>query len=198
MDSEKKAKLYERALEDYLDVSVYAAYLQHVLKTVKDHDRVREIYDKALRRCALHFTKNALIWATVIDFEQRVLDRMSESDEVDDDEETKQESRIRKLYMRWIGVPGVKLDLAMQLYEEFENENAESDEDAARSIDEARKIVERTKKAVEPRLKFEKRISDATDKDELFIAYVVSIPIESLTGNEFKHTLDTNTGTQRT
>ena len=90
MDLEKKAKLYERALEDYLDVSVYAAYLQHVATTVKDQDRVREIYDRALQRCALHFTKNALIWATVIDFEQRVLDRMSESDEVDEEEETKQ------------------------------------------------------------------------------------------------------------
>ena len=45
VDLKKKEKLYERALEDYLDVSVYAAYLQHVLKTVKDHDRVREIYD---------------------------------------------------------------------------------------------------------------------------------------------------------
>ena len=128
----------------------------------------------ALRRCALHFTKNALIWATVIDFEQRVLDRMSESGEVDEEEETKQENRIRKLYMRWIGVPGMKLDLAMQLYEEFENENADTDEDAARSIGKAQKIMEQTQKAVEPRLKFEKRISDATDKDQLFIAYVVT------------------------
>ena len=85
-------------------------------------------------------------------------------------------------------MPGTKLDLAMQLYEEFENENAESDEDAARSIDEARKIVERTKKAVEPRLKFEKRISDATDKDELFIAYVVCL-------YQLNHSLETNSNT---
>ena len=167
--SPRKMNLYERALEDYLNVPVYAAYLQHAMATLDNVERIREIYNKALQRCALHFTKNALIWAIVIDYEQRILDRMSEyEDEENEGEETDQENRIRKLYMRWIGVPGAKLDLAMNLYEEFENENAESDEDAAQKINQARSILKQTQKHIEPLLKFEERLTTTTTDNKEF------------------------------
>ncbi len=159
-DDNVRTKLYERALDDYLDVNLYTSYLQHVFRCTNDLNESRQVYNKALQRCALHFTKNALIWAIVIDFEQRLLDRLGEEDE-DEEEEVRQETRIRSLYMRWLRVPGTKLDVAMKLYEEFENENADSDEEAMRRIQEARSHLETSKKESVALEKFESQLEDS-------------------------------------
>ena len=90
--------LFERAVADYVSVALWLGYAEFSLDQDWDHDRRRELYERALELAGLHFTDGHRVFAAYRAFELSILRRVEDDPVSTPDERARAESRVRALF----------------------------------------------------------------------------------------------------
>mmetsp|Transcript_11069 Transcript_11069/g.40539 ORF Transcript_11069/g.40539 Transcript_11069/m.40539 type:complete len:890 (+) Transcript_11069:75-2744(+) len=160
--------LFERAVEEYASVDVWAAYLVHVQETdqgVQDGneaalERVRSIYERAITKIGLHTTEAARVWEAYAGFEVAVLESM-EGDASGSSTERQlasQVDRVYDVYKRWVSVGIEGVERAWQQFQEFLKGRAEG-EKAQKPVSAWEKMHQAACESLEKRQMYEEAIS---------------------------------------
>ncbi|KAL8141439.1 hypothetical protein V2J09_007460, partial [Rumex salicifolius] len=120
-------QLFERAVYDYLSVSVWCEYLNFVQEhdpsisgcTVDGLSKARALFERALTAAGLHFSEGSKIWSAYREFEQAVLLTIEDSDT---ELKEKQVQRIRAIFHRQLSVPLADMSSILESYKTWEVE----------------------------------------------------------------------------
>ena len=130
--------LFERAVADYVSVALWLGYAEFSLDQDWDHDRRRELYERALELAGLHFTDGHRVFAAYRAFELSILRRVEDDPVSTPDERARAESRVRALFRRQLAVPHAQLEETRAMAEAWESARpraggGKTDADAARN-----------------------------------------------------------------
>ena len=130
--------LFERAVADYVSVALWLGYAEFSLDQDWDHDRRRELYERALELAGLHFTDGHRVFAAYRAFELSILRRVEDDPVSTPDERARAESRVRALFRRQLAVPHAQLEETRAMAEAWESarpgaSGGKTDADAARN-----------------------------------------------------------------
>lgn len=151
-DAEKDhvTALYERAVRDYMSVSIwldYGRFLTLNMKLNEDYENIRAVFERALIAVGIHVTHGSLIWHAYRDFEKVILCSLQASSEKDvqakEAQIKEQKNRIFNLYKRQLSVPLFDMERTYEeCAESFKDEMNQSLEQvyqkAKRKLDELR------------------------------------------------------------
>ncbi|MED6206455.1 hypothetical protein PIB30_026784 [Stylosanthes scabra] len=120
-------KLYERAVFDYMYVSLWCDYinaLQELDPIVQQRlpagiSKARDLFERALTAAGLHVAEGSKIWEAYRQYEQDILLTI---DETDIQAKGKQVQRIRGLFRRQLSVPLADMSSTLTKYKTWEEE----------------------------------------------------------------------------
>mgnify|MGYP001033361197 FL=1 len=107
-------QLFERALNDYLSVSIWLEYIQYRIPFCSSEnsiDELRNLFERALSSCGVHLTDGSRLWTPFIEAENAILDGIiSMYNENNTNEQLKDKilervDFILQLYRRELSVP---------------------------------------------------------------------------------------------
>lgn len=178
-------KLYERAVSDYLSVSLWYDYMNFIQKydsSVRERSptgisKARDLFERALIACGLHVAEGSKLWEAYRSFEEAVLNSM---DTTDFESREKQVQRIRTIFHRHMSIPHQDLMSTLLTYKAWEAEHGNTLDISSSSTEGISTHVASTyQKAIEMlsiRADFEEKIvkSDVADTERLqsFMAYL--------------------------
>ncbi|KAE9595134.1 putative RNA recognition motif domain, LSM-interacting domain, tetratricopeptide-like helical [Lupinus albus] len=113
--------LYERALFDYLSVSLWCDYINFVQEfdSIPGTSKVRDLFETALAAAGLHISQGSLLWESYRLYEQAILLTIDESDTEAKD---KQIQQIRTLFHRQLSIPLADMTSTLTAYKIWEAE----------------------------------------------------------------------------
>ncbi|XP_019418878.1 PREDICTED: squamous cell carcinoma antigen recognized by T-cells 3 isoform X2 [Lupinus angustifolius] len=113
--------LYERALFDYLSVSLWCDYINFVQEfdSIAGTSKVRDLFESALAAAGLHISEGSQLWESYRLYEQAILLTIDESDT---DAKDKQIQHIRTLFHRQLSVPLADMTSTLTAYKIWEAE----------------------------------------------------------------------------
>ncbi|XP_068647832.1 uncharacterized protein [Aristolochia californica] len=178
-------KLYDRAVQEYLSVTLWCDYVNFV----EEHDpsvskctpagisKMRDLFERALTAAGLHVAEGHKIWETYREYEQALLLTIEESDVA---EKVKQVQRIQSLFHRQLSVPHSGLRSTLLAYKMWETEQGnkmEIESDDMNGI--PLHIISAYQKALQmynARTRYEDRLSDQsisdTERLQQFMTYI--------------------------
>ena len=113
--------LFERAVADYVSVALWLGYAEFSLDQDWDHDRRRELYERALELAGLHFTDGHRVFAAYRAFELSILRRVEDDPAAAPEDRARAESRVRALFRRQLAVPHAQLEETRAMAEAWES-----------------------------------------------------------------------------
>ncbi|XP_057742435.1 uncharacterized protein LOC130960918 [Arachis stenosperma] len=120
-------KLYERAVFDYMSVSLWCDYINFVQEfdpivrqcSPAGISKARDLFEGALTAAGLHVAEGSKIWEAYRQYEQAILLTI---DETDTQAKEKQVQRIRGLFHRQLSVPLADMSSTFTDYKTWEEE----------------------------------------------------------------------------
>ncbi|XP_042436650.1 squamous cell carcinoma antigen recognized by T-cells 3-like isoform X1 [Zingiber officinale] len=177
-------KLYERAVQEYLSVSLWCDYINFVQEndasisqcSPDGVSKMRKLLERAVAAAGLIVTEGNKIWEAYREFEQALCLTIKDSQ---NEEKEKQNDIVRKLYHRQLSLPLVDLRATLRDYKLWEAEQGH-DNDANSDFDGVpQHVVSAYRKATELynfRKQYEEEImkTDASDTERLqqFLNYI--------------------------
>ncbi|PIA47022.1 hypothetical protein AQUCO_01400024v1 [Aquilegia coerulea] len=184
--------LYERALHDYLSVSLWCDYLNFV----QQHDplllqlsplgisKIRDLFERAVPAAGFHVTQGNQIWEAYIKFEQTILHSIHHTNT---EEKDKQVQRIRSLFHRQLSVPLYGLSSTLLAYKSWEDEQGGIPKSSSNDLDEVPSHISSAyKKAMEmynERAHYEEQISRNDTPEEKLQHFLTYIKFEQSLGD---------------
>ncbi|XP_076344868.1 spliceosome associated factor 3, U4/U6 recycling protein-like isoform X2 [Tachypleus tridentatus] len=122
-ERESVAKLFERAVRDYLSVPLWLEYAQFSIggMGVKDGlENVRSVFERAITAVGLHVTQGAMIWEAYREFENAILGTMQPGLDSETQNKTKQQSsRVLNIFKRQLTIPLFDMEKTFEEYKEW-------------------------------------------------------------------------------
>lgn len=106
-DRERVELIYERAVKDYFNMTLWHGYVQYVLIRAEEGDSkystadsIRQVFDKVLKIVGNHPTEAGKVWQTYREYEQQILSSLESPGDI-----KSQQDRMCELYIRQLSIP---------------------------------------------------------------------------------------------
>ncbi|EMS62530.1 Squamous cell carcinoma antigen recognized by T-cells 3 [Triticum urartu] len=176
-------KLYERGVQEYLNIKLWRDYLDYV----EEHDqsvsqcsqsglsKMRDLYERAITAGGLHVTEGSKLWEAYREYEMAILTINDGNDE----EKAKQVQRVRALFHRQLSVPLADIESTLAVYKSWEAEEGNTRDPDSQVDDVPPNVLSAYKKASEmynARKQYEDELSVAAESEanklQVFLKYI--------------------------
>ncbi|VAI76375.1 unnamed protein product [Triticum turgidum subsp. durum] len=176
-------KLYERGVQEYLNIKLWRDYLDYV----EEHDqsvsqcsqsglsKMRDLYERAITAGGLHVTEGSKLWEAYREYEMAILTINDGNDE----EKAKQVQRVRALFHRQLSVPLADIESTLAAYKSWEAEEGNTRDPDSQVDDVPPNVLSAYKKASEmynARKQYEDELSVAAESEanklQVFLKYI--------------------------
>lgn len=169
--------LYDRAVEDYLSVSLWEEYLHFLHERQEEFGilEVRSCYERAITSAGIHLSEGIKIWKACIRIEETHLATLIDEEQIEEAKES-----VRRIYKRAFMVPLNNIEDLEVCYKSWEkNDSKDVLQECADALDKAKKLRS-TRKEWEHTLD-----SGEVEADELLLSnYFSYIQAEEKMGND--------------
>lgn len=176
-DNQYVRDLYDRAVEDYLSMSLWEDYLDFMQAHRQEFGilEVRACYERAITHAGIHLADGIKIWKRCIRIEEAYLATLMDDEQI---EEAK--GGVRRLYKRAFSVPLFEIEDLETSYLAWEGNSGKS------VLQESRTALDKAKKLRSSREEFEQTLlSEPGEANEaLLLNYFSYIQAEERMGND--------------